>query len=461
MPPKLRPSVPPVEPVRVSRSVLADWVPTRALGRSVLLTGAPLIAAIIFGRADLVVVALPFALALAWGLSSRPAATPTLRLATLEEYTVEGAEVSAAITLGNTDSTAYDLVVARTQRSFWLDLHPEGADDTPDRPVTAALRAGEQIDVLLVGKARRWGRHAIGPASAVAVARHGLLTSRAVVTGSLGMKVFPLTEPFEADDAMPRAAGLVGQHRSRRQGEGGELAGVRQFAPGDRLRRIDWRTTLRSRELHVAQTLSDRDAEVALVLDVLTEAGRSTGLGGAASVFDRTVRAAAAIAEHYLTLGDRVSMIEYGWSLRRLRAASGRRQYHMILEWLLDIHPREAGLATAEQQLPAVISANALVVVFTPLIDARSAGMLATLARGGRSVVAVDTLPAEAVAATGSMGAIWAGVSHRLWRLERDNVIGQLREHGVPVVPWAGANSLDLVLRDVARYSGRLQGAVR
>jgi hypothetical protein len=37
--------------------------------------------------------------------------------------------------------------------------------------------------------------------------------------------------------------------------------------------------------------------------------------------------------------------------------------------------------------------------------------------------------------------------------MERDNTIGQLREHGVPVVTWAGAGSLDLVLRDVARLA--------
>ena len=44
-------------------------------------------------------------------------------------------------------------------------------------------------------------------------------------------------------------------------------------------------------------------------------------------------------------------------------------------------------------------------------------------------------------------------MAHRLWRLERDNVIGQLREHGVPVVAWAGAGSLDQVLRDVTRMA--------
>lgn len=226
---------------------------------------------------------------------------------------------------------------------------------------------------------------------------------------------------------------------------------MRVFGPGDRLRRIDWRVSLRTRQLHVASTLSDRDAEVVVLLDVLAEAGRSGGVDGAASVLDTTVRAAAAIAEHYLHRGDRVALLEYGPAARRLRPATGRRQYLTVLEWLLDVHAESSPHDSYDQVFgPQVLSADALVVVLTPLLDERSAQMLARLARGGRFVVAVDTLPAD-LAPPGDRG--WAPVAYRLWRLDRDTMIAQLREHGVPVVGWAGAGSLDQVLRDVARLA--------
>ncbi|WP_084556906.1 DUF58 domain-containing protein [Hamadaea tsunoensis] len=433
-----------------------DWHPTKALGRALVLVGLLLVGAVLFGRIDLVVIAVPFVASVAWGLSRRPRTVPGLRLATLEEYAAEGAELTTTLTAANRDVVAYDLVVARTQHSAWLTLRSTNGDKQPDRPVVAALNRGEAADVVLKGPARRWGRHSIGPAAAVAAAGGGLLACRAVVTGSLGFKVFPVTEPFAAVEAMPRAAGLVGQHRSRRAGEGGELAGVRQFGPGDRLRRIDWRTTLRTRQLHVARTLSDRDAEVVLLLDVLTEAGRSGGIAGEASVVDTTVRASAAIAEHYLTLGDRVSLIEYGANDRRLRPASGRRQFMMVLEWLLDVYPHQVVRVAGGSRLSAAISPNALVVVMTPLLDARSADMIAGLARAGRFVVTVDTLPAGIGTQTANA---WTPAAFGIWRLERANTIGQLREHGVPVVSWQGAGSLDLVLRDVARMAGRAQGA--
>nr|WP_238344850.1 DUF58 domain-containing protein [Actinopolymorpha cephalotaxi] len=248
---------------------------------------------------------------------------------------------------------------------------------------------------------------------------------------------------------MPNAAGLVGVHRSRRFGEGGELAGIRQFAPGDRLRRIDWRASLRTGELHVAQTLSDRDAELVLVLDVLHEAGRSEGIDGAPSVLDTTVRAAAGIAQHYLGRGDRVRLLEYGGRNRALRVGSGRRHFVAALEWLLAIragegpHDPSAGIF-ARQILPQ----QALLVVLTPLLDHRSVALLARLARSGRTVLAVDTLPDSARPDRENP---WTPVAFGLWRLERRNTVAQLLEHGVPTVTWAGAGSLDQALRDVSR----------
>jgi hypothetical protein len=94
-------------------------------------------------------------------------------------------------------------------------------------------------------------------------------------------------------------------------------------------------------------------------------------------------------------------------------------------------------------------------MVLSPLIDPRAADMLAHLTQSGRYVVAVDTLPEGAAPA--NTGAL-TSLATRLWRLERENVLGRLREHGVPVVSWAGAGSLDLVLRDVARMASAPRG---
>jgi uncharacterized protein (DUF58 family) len=375
-------------------------------------------------------------------------ATPTV---------AEGGEVEASMTITNLDSIRYDLVVARIQNSRWLEITHAG------RPYATALPPGDTVGIDVGGRALRWGRHSLGPTVAYAVAGDGLLISPAGVAPYSDIRAFPTTESFRANDSMPRAAGTIGFHRSRRPGEGGELAGVRPFSPGDRLRRIDWRVSLRARELHVVATLSDRDAEVTILLDLLHEAGLSGGINGSRSVLDVTVRAAAGIAEHYVTHGDRVGFVEYGWPGRRLRASSGRRHYLTILEWLLDTRPSPEGREPTVYTFGAgQIKTNGLTVVLTPLVDARSAAMLARLARGGRFVVAIDTMPPEQLAALArgprrrddwlAVGD-YTAVAARLWLLERANTIAELREHGVPVVAWGGAGSLDEVLVQVSRMA--------
>jgi uncharacterized protein (DUF58 family) len=421
------------------------WVPTRAFGRAILVTGLLVFLAALTGRYDLVVLAAPFALGTALSLRRRPSSLPAPELSTMDARIVEGDDFTVGVSVANPDPVALDLVLLRLWLPRWVRVRHG------DHPYAAPAAAGSLAEVDLSGTAMRWGRHALGPLSVYGVACDGLLVSLRVDCEPLPLKAYPATDPFRADEAMPRAAGLVGQHHSRLTGEGGELAGVREFAPGDRLRRIDWRVTLRTRRVHVVSTLSDRDAEVVLLLDLLHEAGESGGTGGAASVMDTTVRAAAGIAEHYLHRGDRVAMLEYGFRARRLRPATGRRQYLTVLEWLLDARPSGGAYEPSAGAFGAhLLSSNALVIVLTPLLDQRSAAMVAGLARSGRFVVAVDTLPSDL---NPSIDGNWGPLAHRLWRMSRENVIGLLREHGVPVVGWAGAGSLDQVLRDVTRMA--------
>ncbi len=443
-----------------------QWLPTRAFGRAVLLVALFSLGAVFARRPDLIVLAAPIAIGASLGLWRRPRAAPEVHLGLHDPVLAESGTLRGSIDVTNHDELRYDLVIARLSSDPWLRMAEV------DRPYATAIAAGDNVGIELRGQALRWGRHLLGPVLAHAIAADGLLISPVVIAPPAEVRIYPSTEPFDASDAMPRAAGMSGFHRSRRPGEGGELAGVRMFSPGDRLRRIDWRVSLRTRQLHVAATLSDRDAEIVVLLDVLHEAGRSGGVHGARSVLDTTVRAAAGIGEHYLHRGDRVSFIEYGWQGRRLRPSSGHRHYLATLEWLLDVHPARGAQEPAPFMIGAqLISPNALVVVLTPMIDAKSAAMLARLARSGRFVVAVDTMPPEILSALDGLpvggtraGSAKAGYSWlndgvftalgaRLWRLDRETTLAQLREHGVPVVKWAGAGSLDEVLRQVQRMA--------
>lgn len=426
------------------------WAPTRALTRGIGIAVLAVLVAIALGRPELVLVALPFALGTALSLTSRPAALPRVSLELEQPTTVEGGPVSARVRVEHTGRRSLVCVV-HAQVPPWVRLrHGFGYYAALARPDTVTR-------VRVEGTARRWGSYRLGPVRARVVAGDGLLVTDSQVMPAVPLIVYPISEPFSSGQGLPRAAGIVGIHRSRRPGDGLELADVRPFQAGDRLRRINWRVTRRTGAPHVNATVSERDAEVLLLLDTRRDSGESGGVDGPASVLDLTVRAAAAIAEHYVQQGDRVGLVEFGSGLGRLRSGTGRRHFLTVLEWLARLHPSTTGLAPTGRLLQQRLQPpSALLIVLTPLLDYDSVNLLAELARSGRALITVDTLPQPVRPVLTSP---WSEPGSRLWLLERANTIGRLRAVGVPVEPWQGPGTLDLMLRHVSRLAAA--GAVR
>ena len=181
----------------------------------------------------------------------------------------------------------------------------------------------------------RWGRGQLDGVTLTAYTAHGLLRADEVLPVRSAVRILPLREGFTATDAVPNPTGVVGLHRSRRIGEGVDLAGVRPFVVGDRLRRINWPVSTRTGQLHVTATYSDRDTEVVLVLDTAVEVGESTNRS--ASTIDQAVRAAGSIAEHYLRNGDRVGLLDLSRPGRPIRSRSGRNQLNRLIDILLEV----------------------------------------------------------------------------------------------------------------------------
>ncbi|MFL5923989.1 MAG: DUF58 domain-containing protein [Gaiellaceae bacterium] len=424
----------------------AGWRPTAAVLRVTVLPAAIGLVAVLGHRPDLLAVAAPLALALL-SLLRRPSGTPEVRLELGEETVAEGAPVPARLVL--TGAEGAETLAAAVATPDWVrpDDGRRVAAAIPVEPDGTAV-----LDLHL--RARRWGRSEVGPAVVTLSAAGGLLRWGPVPAPSRRLAVLPLTERYRGAERMPRARGNVGVHASRRLGDGMELTGIRPFAAGDRIRRINWRISLRTGELHVNATTTERDADVVLLLDARYDAGRSGGIDGSASGVDVAVRATAALAAFYLGTGDRVGLVTYAAGTRQLPASAGRAQLHRLLQALLDVAGSRPSGPEPPLPEPIGVDARALVLVVSPLVGRLVFDRAAALARAGHSVIAVDTLPDRLDTEEPDA---WSASVLRLWRLERATRVTQLRDLGVPVVRWHGSGSLDGVLVDLARaaQSGR------
>ncbi len=415
------------------------WSPTTALSAAVGAAAALLAGAVLLGRQDLLVLALPLVVGTVLPLLSRARQLPTVRLGTGATTLFEGQSTTFSQQLSAPE--AIDVIRLRTELHGWLEL-PDGGLD-----LCTAAGAGQQLTISHRLAVQRWGRSQLGPVSLTATTAHGLLRTSSTGTDTVAIDTVPLRADFKATELVPAAVGIVGgAHRSRRAGEGVDLAGVRPFVAGDRLRRINWPVSLRTGDLHVTATYSDRDTDVVLVLDTAVDVGVSAGTSSASNL-DVAVRAAASIAEHYLRHGDRVGLLDLGRAGRPVRSRTGQAHLFRIMQLLLDVRAAPTGQLAAGRAM-ARIAGQALVVVLSPLLTAEVAAEAAGLSRAGRTVLVVDTLPPDVVLPEPGP---WTELAWRVQLIERANLAGALAEHGVPVVPWRGSGSLDQVLIGLSR----------
>ena len=430
----------PNEPV--FRRVHAQWQATHAYLRACVLGVVLLLVALIVHRADATVLATPFVVVTAWALATRPSRTPRIRHPEALPAMREGEAMSWPAELEVVPGT--DQAALLFQRSQFQKLRP------PTGAVVEVARPGSEPVLTLAVKARttRWGLRPVGRSLVSATSSWAAFRWGPVQIEPLVQVTLPLPAVFEAAAPTPHPVGIVGLNRAARQGDGSEFATIRPFQVGDRLRRIHWPVSLRAGTLHVAATWADQDAEVMLLVDASTDLGTSEGVDGHASSLDLTVRAAGAVAEHFLRHGDRVGLVVFGPDVVRLAPAAGQNHLRRVLQTLADT--RVGNRSSSEGKLLRLrLGGDATVIMLSACMSELALSQALSVVGRGLTVVVVDTLPDR----IGGLDNVALEVAWRIRRLERDLDLRRLTAAGVPVARWHGPGSLDQILRDLARRS--------
>lgn len=433
-----------VERGRTSRGTRADgargWRPTSAHTAAVVTGVLLLTTSVLAGRADLALIGIPGLLAATWAATTPPTTPLRANLRQPPGPTTPG-ELAATLHLtpGPRTTTTADIAHLRITATGHRDTHlalathparPE-QDDDGDRHIPlrlSSVRTGPQDTFTVDVRGSRLHTWEEEPTT-VGGAR------RLVVPGAAPLRRLPLPR---------RLRGLTGPHSSRRLGDGSELRDIHPFTPGDRLRRIDWRTTARRSPeldtLYVRRTHASAEATAVLVVDSRDDVGPDLrtwrGYGtlrvDEPTSLDLARHAAASVAQALVDAGDRVGLEDLARRRRPLPPASGRRHLRRVVHGLALAHP--AGRAAGHRVRPPQVPADAVVYLFTTLLDDEPLHLVRTWRAKGHPVIVVDTLPDLYPVTENHLRIAW-----RITRLERDDRITALDGENVPVVRWAGS----------------------
>jgi uncharacterized protein (DUF58 family) len=413
-----------------------------------LVAGAVLLAMGGLGRRpDIAVLGVPLLAMVAWSWLRRPVAEPAAEIAPCAQVPGSG-RLSAEVQVSSGKPTG---------RAVGLVGFRVGAPG--HRPVEC-LVVGRPATYEVTMRTVRTGRREVFWLEHRAAGRDRLWVIPPADRETLELTVLPTTHPLSAAPLPFRLAGLTGQHGSRRAGDGGDLHDVAAFAPGDRLRRIDWRVTARLNTggpavsidgveriaptittLYVRRTFATADATVMLVIDSRDEVGpRVVSWNDSSALSEREASsldiarvAASSTARHYLNAGDRVGLEDLGRLRRPVPPAGGRRQLDRLVRRLALAQP--AGEPTERKRVPRLPS-GALIVVFSTLLDDDPAHLATHWRRAGHRVVVVDVLPSLSTTDLNTR----LMTAYRIVALERADRIRQLAANDVELIAWSSTS---------------------
>ncbi|MBI5000668.1 MAG: DUF58 domain-containing protein [Euryarchaeota archaeon] len=330
------------------------------------------------------------------------------------------------------------------------DPVPEGATVvTGTNRELVSLRKGMSHALRYVVRLERRGRYRFGRLAARARDHTTMEFMEKTSDDTLEVSAIAEVEARRGIAIAPRRTrNWVGLIPSRRIGQGSEFFSIREYAPGDDIRRINWKASARHSKLLTNEYVSEQSGDVTVILDAR---GSGDVAVGKESLIDASVRAASTVSAHVLGAKNRVGLLIFRDCLDMVAPAFGKRQFYRISERLIDIKaagdmPFENIVWLVERYFPV----ESLVVVISPLMDREMVGTIVWFCARGFDVVVISPSPVAMAKRTGLL----SGIPLRIAALERSNAISELAKYA-RVVDWDTSISLGAALKQFAPRRGR------
>ena len=319
---------------------------------------------------------------------------------------LEGRRGAARARLAEGETVSVDVALTATRRvaTFILEERvPEGLGDAAQVPV-ASLDVGDDVEHSYKLTCDRRGVYKLGPLVAKWRDPFGLTEREAVLAEPFEMLVHPsrevvqdrpLTRLFEDPPLRPPV--------SKPWPHGFEFYGMRDYAPGDDVRRVVWRAYARTGQLLVREAEQGITDKITIVLD---QNIRTHSPGAVSESFETGVKTVASLAVRHLREGYSVTIEGCGSKL--VGPVRGGDSAMRVLDELARVERDKSTLVDPIMRLVNNANRDNHIVIVTPSLDADVESRLALLTQRGASVLIAalvwDELAAETMARGAALG---------------------------------------------------------
>ena len=266
------------------------------------------------------------------------------------------------------------------------------ADDPLDgctaagNPAPIAIGPGESTSLRYEIVPSRRGSRALGAVTIRYRSPLGLLARQDRALLPATVDVYPDVHAARALELL-RRQGRDGARTGSLRVRGGdtEFERLRPYQRGDEIRHVDWRASARRDDMTVRQFQTESNQNIVFALDVGRGMRGETGGVTALTALDHALNAALLTADVALRGGDRAGLMVFDDAPRSFVApAMGRTAGRRLTR---AVYALEAGFAATDYRSAVTyfrsqVRARSLLVLFTNLLDRRSASELAASVRG-------------------------------------------------------------------------------
>jgi uncharacterized protein (DUF58 family) len=280
----------------------------------------------------------------------------------------------------------------------------------------------------------------------------GLFELESDIPASGDIRVFPTPLQIRQVTPKPRhtlhAAGPI---PARQAGAGIDFWGIREYRPGDSLRRLNWRLAARrSRKLFTNEYEREEIADYGLILDARKFSGTDTL---EEELFEYSISAAAALSENYLKAGNRLSLLIFGDSIVSVYPGYGKHQLNKVQSTLARARLGANFPFSYLEYLPTrLFPARSSIVIFST-VNPRDLDIYARLLSFGYEVLLISPDPVD-YASRMLPQTQTNSLAVRAARVERNIQLKKLLKMGVQVIDWPVNQPLETIIRKTTLKMG-------